>query len=155
MAAKMYFLKQGKCVDWNWPADHEYDNIELIKCVIFEQSGKKIQHLKISQMTEYTDSNTTQISNFKSVGSKLWQCSRFLVKGGGRDVIDYVNELKLKRTQLDIKGTICRKFHWNRPSSFGVLARKDTDTDTHRYTDTHTDIQTDRQPGIFRPERSQ
>ena len=49
-------------------------------------------------------SNTTHIPNYKKIGSKLWpwQCSRFFVKSGSRDVINYVNELKLKRTQLDI-----------------------------------------------------
>ena len=96
-------------------------------------------------------SNTTHISNYKKIESKLWswQCPRFYDKNGGHDVSNYVNELKLKRTPLDIWETICGKFHWNRLGSFGVLAR----TDTH--TDRHTDRQTDRQPGIFRPERSQ
>ena len=47
-------------------------------------------------------SNATQISNFKKIESKLrpLQCPRFF-KDGGRDVIIYVNELKLKRAQLD------------------------------------------------------
>ena len=96
-------------------------------------------------------SNTTHIPNFKKIGSKLrpWQCPRISGKYGGCDVINYVNELKLKRTQLDIQGTFCGKFHWNRLGSFGVLAPTD------RQTDTHTDTHTDRQPGIFRPERSQ
>ena len=90
-------------------------------------------------------SNTTHIPNFKKIGSKLrpWQCSRVSGKYGSCDVINYVNELKLKRTQLDIWETICGKFHWNQPSSFGVLARTDTHTHTHR------DTQTERQPGIF------
>ena len=44
--------------------------------------------------------NTTHIPNYKKIGSKLWpwQCSHFFVKDGGRDVIGYVNELKLERT---------------------------------------------------------
>ena len=58
-------------------------------------------------------SNTTHIPNYKEIGSKLrpWQCSHFFDKYGGRDVINYVNELKLKRTQLDIYGTLHGKFH--------------------------------------------
>ena len=76
--------------------------------------------------------------NFKKIGSKLWpwQCPRFSDQYGGRDVINYVNELKHKRAQLDLYGTIFAKFHQNRPSSFGVLARTD------RQTDRHTDRQT-------------
>ena len=69
--------------------------------------------------------NTTHLPNYKKIGSKLWswQCARFYDKYGVHDVINYVNELKLKRTQLDIWETICDKFHWNQPSSFGVLAQ--------------------------------
>ena len=91
--------------------------------------------------------NTTHIPNYKKIGLKLWswQCPRFYDKYGGHDVINYVNELKLKRTQLDIWETICGKFHWNRPSSFGVLARRDTQTHTN----------TDRQPRYFRAQRLQ
>ena len=38
------------------------------------------------------------ISNFKKIGWKLWpwQCYRFFVQYGGRDVINYDNELKYK-----------------------------------------------------------
>ena len=71
--------------------------------------------------------NTTHIPNYKKIGWKLWswQCHRFYDKYGGHDVINYVNKLKLKRTQLDIWEIICGKFHWNRLSSFGVIARTD------------------------------
>ena len=91
--------------------------------------------------------NITHIPSYKKIGSKLWswQCSRFSDKYGGHDVINYVNELKLRRTQLDIWEIICDKFNWNRLGSFGVLARTDRQTDTR----------TNRQPCIFQPERSQ
>ena len=48
--------------------------------------------------------NTTHIPNYKKIGLKLWpwQCYRFSDKYGGRDVINYVNELKHKRAPLDI-----------------------------------------------------
>ena len=57
--------------------------------------------------------NTNHILNYKKIGLKLWssQCSHFYDKYGGHDVINYVNELKLKRTQLDIWETICGKFN--------------------------------------------
>ena len=54
-----------------------------------------------------------------------------------------VNELKRKRTQLDIWETIFYKFYQNRPGSFGVLARTDRQTDTR--TDRQTDTRKDRQ----------
>ena len=80
--------------------------------------------------------NTTHIPNYKKIGLKLWswQCHRFFDKYGGHDVINYVNELKLKRTQLDILETICRKFHPNWPGSFDVLARTDRHTDSNTHT---------------------
>ena len=34
-----------------------------------------------------------------------------LVKNGGRDVINYVHELKLKRTPKDLQGILFGKFH--------------------------------------------
>ena len=57
--------------------------------------------------------NTTRIPNYKKIRLKLCslQCARFYDKYGGHDVINYVNELKLKRAQLDILETICGKFH--------------------------------------------
>ena len=72
--------------------------------------------------------NTTHIPSFKKIGPKLWpwQCYRFFLQYGGRKVIKHFDELKLKRTQVDILGTICGKFHWNRLGSLGVLARTDT-----------------------------
>ena len=86
--------------------------------------------------------NTTYIPNYKKIGSKLWpwQCSRFFDKYGGRDVNTHVNELKLEHTQLDIWETLCGKFHWNRLSSFGVLAPTDRHTgrQTTRYFPTQT-----------------
>ena len=54
----MKYLKQGKWgvyFDWNWPADHKYDNIKSIGCVISGKSGKKCQNWKNSQMIEYID----------------------------------------------------------------------------------------------------
>jgi len=44
--------------------------------------------------------NTTYIPNYKKIGSKLWpwQCSGSYNKYGVCDVINYVTELKLKRT---------------------------------------------------------
>ena len=47
----------------------------------------------------------------------------FFIKDGGRDVISYVNELKLKRTQLYLRETVCGKLNRNR---------------THRHTDKQT-----------------
>ena len=81
----------------------------------------------------------TYIMNFKKIGSKLWpwQCHRARIQNGCRDVINYANEPKLKRTPLDHWGTIFWKFSWNQPSSFALLAR--TDTHTHRQTHRHTD----------------
>ena len=88
----------------------------------------------------------TCIMNFKKIGSKLWpwQCYRARIQNGCRDVINYANEPKLKRTPLDLWGTILWKFGWNRPSSFAILARTDTQTDrhTHTHTQTHTDTHT-------------
>ena len=80
----------------------------------------------------------TYIMNFKKIGSKLWpwQCPRGRIQNGCRDVINYANEPKLKRTPLDLWGTILWKFGWNRPSSFAILAR--TDRHTHRHTDRQT-----------------
>ena len=55
---KTKFLKQGKWgvyFDCNGPADHEYDNIQSIGCVISGQSGKKCQNWKKCHMTEYID----------------------------------------------------------------------------------------------------
>ena len=48
--------------------------------------------------------NTTQIS--KKIGSKLrpWQYSRFFVKDGSRDVINYVNEPKQECLNPKIQG---------------------------------------------------
>ena len=46
------------------------------------------------------------------------------------DVITYVNEPKLKRTQLDPWGTISAMFCLNRPSSYCVWLSTDTQTDT-------------------------
>ena len=59
----------------------------------------------------------------------------FPIKMAAVDVINYVNEPKLKRTQLDPWGTISVKFRWNRHGSYGARL----------YTDTQTDTQTDRQ----------
>ena len=100
------------------------------------ESWVSIQNLVVS--------NTTLIPNYKKIWLKLWpwQCPRFFDKYGGRDVINYVNELKLKRTQLDIKETLRGKFHWCWLSSFGVLAQTDTQTETQTHTHTHTDRQT-------------
>ena len=47
MAAKNKILKQGKWgvyFNWNWPADHEYDNIQSIKYVI---TGKKFSSCRL------------------------------------------------------------------------------------------------------------
>ena len=43
-----------------------------------------------------------KIPNFKNIGWKLWpwQCARFFVQYGGRDVINYDNELKDKRSYV-------------------------------------------------------
>ena len=45
----------------------------------------------------------TYIPNFKKIGSKLWpwQCHRFSDQDGGQNVINYANEPKHKRAQLD------------------------------------------------------
>ena len=75
----------------------------------------------------------TQMSNFKNIGSKLWpwQCTLFTDQYGGHDVINYVNEPKHERAQLDLYGTISAKFYWNQSSSLSVLARTDRHTDRH------------------------
>ena len=81
----------------------------------------------------------TQIINFKKIGSKLWpwECARGRIQNGCRDVINYANELKLKRTQLDQWGTNLGKFGWNQTGCFAK--RLVTDRQTHRQTHTQTD----------------
>ena len=78
------------------------------------------------------------------IGQKQWPWQRyaFFDKNGGRDVINYVNEPKIKRTQLDIWEIIFGKFHWNWPSSFGVLAPTDTHTHTHTCARAHAHAHT-------------
>ena len=78
----------------------------------------------------------TYIMNFKKIGSKLWpwQCPRGRIQNGCRDVINYANESKLKRTPLDLWRTILWKLSWNRLSSFAILARTHTHRQTHRQT---------------------
>ena len=49
--------------------------------------------------------------------------------------IIYANEPKHKRAHIDLLGTIFGKFHGTRPSSFAILARTHTHTDTHTQTD--------------------
>ena len=85
------------------------------------------------------------IQNFKKIEWKLWpwQCYQFFVKYGGRDVTIYANELKHKCAHIDLLGTIIGKFNWNRPSSFDLLARTNTHTQSHTQTQKYTHIQTD------------
>ena len=68
-------------------------------------------------VTNLVMKNSTHRPNNKKTTLKL-----FLWQYGGRDVINCVNERKHKRAQLDLKGIIFGKFHWNRPCTFGILA---------------------------------
>ena len=62
----------------------------------------------------------------------------FFGKYGGRDVINYANELKHKRAPQDIERTIFGKFYRNWPSSFAIPYGH-TDTQTERHTHRQTD----------------
>ena len=66
----------------------------------------------------------------------------FFRSNSGREVINYTNEPKHKRTHVDKYRTIFAKFHPNRSGGFGILTQTNRQTNTHTYTHKHTHTHT-------------
>ena len=62
----------------------------------------------------------------------------FFRSNSGREVINYTNEPKHKRTHVDKYRTYFAKFHPNRSGGFGILTQTNRQTNTHTYTHKHT-----------------
>ena len=74
------FFKQSKSgfyFDWNWPADHEYENIQLIGCVIFGKTGRKAKIAMWAKRVQ-ADQRPVRGATGTSVGRKLLLFRRFV-----------------------------------------------------------------------------